>query len=321
MKHVTIQPTQTDKTWLALGKHLRFFRLLLVAALAFLGMRVAGGGWTQFNGQPGRQQTLQTLQIQASLIAAVDSTDVSQEIKGSRFNLVGESGNISQRPAGGADRARASITISAPQGVRQQAAEAPASRVLAITATDGTNRLDTVPKTATFPLSPQDVIRTSGNRLGKWIVDWQRRSDESWRTSTRMTGASLGNSIRLLAQRRRRQAAAPVTEALSKAVPQSPPKAKIVSIDVLPAKIPQGVTLVNPTQTRGTVHFLLNGQISSLTPGQSRKFEDGDAWAIEFHRGGEFGDAVFTLSQGVYSFKVTRNGWDLSPADDRAEQP
>jgi hypothetical protein len=49
----------------------------------------------------------------------------------------------------------------------------------------------------------------------------------------------------------------------------------------------------------------------SLAPGQSRQLSGKKAWRIEFHRGGDFGQADLSLARGAYRFAVTRAGWDL----------
>jgi hypothetical protein len=74
------------------------------------------------------------------------------------------------------------------------------------------------------------------------------------------------------------------------------------------------VVLSNPFGTGGVVRFLVNGELFSLGPGESRHLDFPGPWFIQFHRGGDFGDAEYTVGEGVYAFRVTEAGWDLQRA-------
>ena len=69
----------------------------------------------------------------------------------------------------------------------------------------------------------------------------------------------------------------------------------------------------NPLQTRLTVTFLANGKKVTLKPGQHFKLRQTDDVQVKFSRGGSFGFAEKSLSEGDYQFSVTRkDGWKLA---------
>jgi len=74
-----------------------------------------------------------------------------------------------------------------------------------------------------------------------------------------------------------------------------------------------GLVLRNPVNSGGPIHFLVDGEVRVLEPGGQLTLSAGATRLIEFHRGGEFGDARFSLADGVHVFTVTPQGWDLRP--------
>jgi len=72
--------------------------------------------------------------------------------------------------------------------------------------------------------------------------------------------------------------------------------------------------IVNPAETGGTVFYLVNGEVNSLGPGESHNLKNGRQYTIEFHRGGEFGEAELQLQAGTYHFRVDDTGWNLAAA-------
>lgn len=74
------------------------------------------------------------------------------------------------------------------------------------------------------------------------------------------------------------------------------------------------VVLLNPKDTGGVVRYLANGEAYSLSPGETQNLGSGGSWLIQFHLGADFGNAEYTLSQGVYAFQITESGWDLQRA-------
>ena len=54
-----------------------------------------------------------------------------------------------------------------------------------------------------------------------------------------------------------------------------------------------------------------------LNPGESDDLgSDQTVKLIEFHRGGDFGDALYELSQGEFEFRVRAEGWELVQTSD-----
>ena len=82
-----------------------------------------------------------------------------------------------------------------------------------------------------------------------------------------------------------------------------------------------GITILNPEATGGTVQFRLGGQAVRLESGFEQDFSDATKQVVEFDRGRNFGAARYTLTRGVYQFRVTPQGWDLvkKAADPPAE--
>jgi hypothetical protein len=76
---------------------------------------------------------------------------------------------------------------------------------------------------------------------------------------------------------------------------------------------PLTALLINPPETGGAVHFLVDERPYTLQPGQSRQLPDKPSWFVQFHRGDKFGNAEYTITAGNYEFQVTENGWDLVP--------
>ena len=77
---------------------------------------------------------------------------------------------------------------------------------------------------------------------------------------------------------------------------------------------PENVVLCNPADNGGTVHYLLDGQVCSLGPGEAQDLGTRGPWSIQFHRGGDFGDADRSIETGSFAFRVTESGWDLQRA-------
>ena len=77
------------------------------------------------------------------------------------------------------------------------------------------------------------------------------------------------------------------------------------------------VLIRNPVETNGAVHFLVNGETVSLQPGESYQIRlTGQEMLLQFHRGGQFGEAEHQLSPGVFDFAVSyETGWMLQPSD------
>jgi hypothetical protein len=77
------------------------------------------------------------------------------------------------------------------------------------------------------------------------------------------------------------------------------------------------ITLLNPEETRQTVGYTLDADEYSLDPAQT-KVHDGGTRLIVFDRGGDYGQARYTLQPGTYRFIATSQGWDLRTVTEQA---
>jgi hypothetical protein len=72
-----------------------------------------------------------------------------------------------------------------------------------------------------------------------------------------------------------------------------------------------GTLIGNPSSSRGTMNYNLNGNHYVMEPGMKQRLQPGRKWVIEFDRGQAFGPASYTLSEGTYRFTPTDMGWQL----------
>ncbi len=70
-----------------------------------------------------------------------------------------------------------------------------------------------------------------------------------------------------------------------------------------------------------TVAYTLNGERFDMQPRYNQKLTTRPSWVIEFDRGGSFGTASYTLTQGKYKFVATDHGWDLNQDTGRPAAP
>jgi hypothetical protein len=79
-------------------------------------------------------------------------------------------------------------------------------------------------------------------------------------------------------------------------------------------EVTDGVLLVNPASSRGTINYNINGNHYVAQPGMTQKLalaSNGRSWTIEYDRGGKYGHASYKLSPGTYNFTPTDLGWQL----------
>ena len=69
------------------------------------------------------------------------------------------------------------------------------------------------------------------------------------------------------------------------------------------------IMLSNPLPD--AVNYSLNQQPFSMASNFEQTLPPGTTWVVEFDRGGDFGVARYTLSEGFYVFASTDRGWDL----------
>jgi hypothetical protein len=79
-------------------------------------------------------------------------------------------------------------------------------------------------------------------------------------------------------------------------------------------EVTDGVLIINPSSSQGTINYNVNGHHYVAEPGMSQKLpprSDGESWVVSYDRGAEFGSATYTLSPGTYRFTPTELGWQL----------
>jgi hypothetical protein len=87
-------------------------------------------------------------------------------------------------------------------------------------------------------------------------------------------------------------------------------------------KIEPELCVLYPPSDGSEIHYLVNGEDRVLRPGQSDRLTGRQSWKIQFHRGGEFGDAKYELSAGTYQFTAGPQGWELAQVEpDESARP
>ncbi|MEZ6073365.1 MAG: hypothetical protein R3C10_24595 [Pirellulales bacterium] len=95
--------------------------------------------------------------------------------------------------------------------------------------------------------------------------------------------------------------------------PVNPLPTPVCPVNPLPVHPVDGhvVTVINPTITGGRVQFRLDDAQFQLDAGYQQAATTAGSHKIVFDRGGSFGEAHYTLSEGTYQFVVSDRGWDL----------
>ncbi|MDR3635753.1 MAG: hypothetical protein P4L84_18270 [Isosphaeraceae bacterium] len=86
------------------------------------------------------------------------------------------------------------------------------------------------------------------------------------------------------------------------------------------------VMIRNQDSSGLTINYAVNGTPYSTPNGSAQRLDVPPKAQIVFDRGGEFGEARYTLRSGVYDFQVTDRGWELYkqrpiPPSATAEEP
>jgi len=84
----------------------------------------------------------------------------------------------------------------------------------------------------------------------------------------------------------------------------------------IPGKIPPhwGDCRTQPSSIRSkaaALSYTLNGTVYTIQPGYTQTLQEDRAWAIEFNRGPNQGQARYGLQTGAYSFGANGSGWEL----------
>jgi len=73
----------------------------------------------------------------------------------------------------------------------------------------------------------------------------------------------------------------------------------------------RGGAIVNPADSEVDLNYVLDGRAYTLPPGHYQDLGYGRQWVIEFHRGGSFGTAKYTVGGVKHVFVPTEKGWEL----------
>jgi hypothetical protein len=74
--------------------------------------------------------------------------------------------------------------------------------------------------------------------------------------------------------------------------------------------VTSSITLLNPQENQQTVAYTIDSTQDSLALDQSTVYQGGTR-VITFDRGGNFGQAQYTLQPGTYRFAASDHGWEL----------
>jgi len=324
MSSADSQVRDSQAAWTALGDRMRKTRSRLLLALVVLGTYLAARSWLDWRRQSQEAELLSVV-VQPISSTPADATDAPHE-------KLPDTLPSSKSPDAHAT-AKDAEPVKQPSPATASKQEPANRRVSKSGRPDKTAAIDRgeeshEPRDKQPTLTKRDsasaastvapgVIESWGFSLGKWVTESRSDSDGFNRIAVREVVSALGRYTRG-ASRRPSGPTPPVSTGLVSKPGASPVEAAgPVSKETPggraspgPAKSVLGLSLVNPATTGGAVHYLLNGQERTLRPGQSQQLPAG-RWRIEFHRGGNYGDAAYTLASGSYRFQVTGQGWDL----------
>lgn len=76
------------------------------------------------------------------------------------------------------------------------------------------------------------------------------------------------------------------------------------------------IKIVRNDEFDAPLSYTLNDHEYKIRPGESQWLLNDRDWEIEFDRGGDFGLARYSMSPGIYTFKLTKQGWEIFHDDD-----
>jgi hypothetical protein len=237
-------------------------------------------------------------------------------------------------PAKSVAHVRQSATILAPSTTREASAQAkPAGKRQPVNAPDATTHAPSADETSVAPTATaapaDDIAMPDADQTGapqpSPVVDAPTASTERqqvsliaalaarlWERSQPLVRQGVQQAIQNLEQYAKE--AAETQEQLAQQNRPANAEPAVPPVDATPdVKTAQatGAVLINPSDSGGVVHYLVDGAAYSLHPGQMHLLDSERAPRVEFHRGGAFGDAVLDLVAGRYVFHVTQRGWTL----------
>ncbi|MBL9093053.1 MAG: hypothetical protein JNL96_17680 [Planctomycetaceae bacterium] len=72
-----------------------------------------------------------------------------------------------------------------------------------------------------------------------------------------------------------------------------------------------GTLLVNPSTTKTTINYNVNGNHYLMEPGMAQRLPPGASWVVEYDRGQNYGPAAYTLGPGTFYFTPSDEGLQL----------
>jgi len=69
--------------------------------------------------------------------------------------------------------------------------------------------------------------------------------------------------------------------------------------------------IVNPKENGVVLRYVLDGKEIELPPGHYQNLGLGHAWTVEFDRGGSLGKHRYSITNGLFEFTPTSEGWQL----------
>ena len=73
-----------------------------------------------------------------------------------------------------------------------------------------------------------------------------------------------------------------------------------------------GVTVRNPAGSKVTLAYMLDdSEDQEISAGETKKLAAKGSYTISFDRGGNYGSARYTITEGLYEFTMTDHGWEL----------
>jgi hypothetical protein len=92
--------------------------------------------------------------------------------------------------------------------------------------------------------------------------------------------------------------------------------------DEAPPAASDSIRIASPADAGAPLGYTLNEYSFEIKPGDHQDLTTDRTWVISFNRGGDFGDAEYTLDTGEYTFGPSDHGWELfhTSATDEATQ-
>lgn len=87
-----------------------------------------------------------------------------------------------------------------------------------------------------------------------------------------------------------------------------------------PTSASEAAKVVNPATNGVTLSFVVDGQVYTVAPGESRELVGGPDRVITFDRGSSQGSGRYALRAGTYTFTATDKGWELYHTQPESQQ-